>query len=270
MKNAKNSAALYCRLSRDDGGDAESNSIQTQRIMLQRYAREHGFTCCSEYIDDGWSGVSFERPQFKRMIEDIEEGLITAVICKDLSRLGRNNAMVAYYTEIFFCDYNVRFIAVNDGIDSAVGDNEIMPFKNIVNEYYARDISKKVRSALRARAINGEHHAGRAPYGYLKDPHDKRKLIVDHEAGPVVQKIFQMYADGQSSYAIAKHLFEQHVPTPSTSFPESRDSGQGCRSRQTLGLAVVFSGYNYQKPGIPWTHGQRSADHKILQESYYY
>jgi len=217
LKQQANHAALYCRLSRDDGGDAESNSIQTQRSMLQRYAREQAFIVREEhiYIDDGISGTTFERPSFKRMIADIEEGKVKIVLCKDLSRLGRNNALVAFYTEIFFIDHDVRFIALNDGIDSAKGDNEIMPFKSVINEYYARDISKKVRSAIRTRAINGEHHAGKAPYGYLKNPQDRRKLIVDHEVAPVVQQMFQMYADGLSSYAIAKHFFEQRIPTPS-------------------------------------------------------
>ena len=215
MKQQANHAAIYCRLSRDDGGDAESNSIATQRSMLRRYAKEQGFIAKDEYIDDGISGTTFERDGFKRMIADIEEGKIGIVLCKDLSRLGRNNALVAFYTEIFFCDHDVRFIALNDGIDSAKGDNEIMPFKSVINEYYARDISKKVRSAIRNSALNGEHYAGRAPYGYLKDPKDKRKLIVDVEAAPIVKQIFQMCADGHSIYAICKQLFEQRVLIPS-------------------------------------------------------
>ena len=215
MQQQTNHAALYCRLSRDDGSDAESNSITTQREILTRYANEHDFVIQDEYIDDGISGTTFERPAFQRMIKDIESGIINIVLCKDLSRLGRNNALVAYYTEIFFVDHNIRFIAVNDSIDSAMGDNEIMPFKSVINEYYARDISKKVRSAKRARALNGEHSAGRAPYGYLKNPQDKRKLVIDDETAPVVRTIFQMYADGQSAHAIRKHLLEQRVPTPS-------------------------------------------------------
>ena len=217
LRQQANNAAIYCRLSRDDGGDAESNSIATQRSMLRRYAKEQGFIAREDniYIDDGISGTTFERPSFKRMVEDIEAGKIGIVLCKDLSRLGRNNALVAFYTEIFFIDHDVRFIALNDGIDSAKGDNEIMPFKSVINEYYARDISKKVRSAIRNSALNGEHHAGRAPYGYMKDPKDKRKLIVDDEAGPVVKLIFQMCADGHSIYAICKQLFEQRVPIPS-------------------------------------------------------
>ena len=152
MKQQQNTAAIYLRLSRDDGGDAESNSIGTQRAMLQKYAKEHGFSVYDEYVDDGISGTTFERANFKRMIADIEDDKIGIVLCKDLSRLGRNNALVAFYTEIFFIDHDVRFIAVNDCIDSAMGDNEIMPFKSVINEYYARDISKKIRSSFRTKA----------------------------------------------------------------------------------------------------------------------
>jgi len=135
MKKLQNiMAAIYCRLSREDGGDAESNSIGNQREQLTRYANEHDFVIYGEYIDDGVSGVTFERPSFKRMIADIEAGKIGIVLCKDLSRLGRNNAMVAYYTEIFFSNHDVRLICVNDAIDTDVGDNEIMPFKSVINE----------------------------------------------------------------------------------------------------------------------------------------
>ena len=131
-------AAIYLRLSRDDGGDAESNSIGNQREMLRKYANENMMLVYDEYVDDGISGTHFERPSFKQMISDIEDKKVSSVIVKDLSRLGRNNALVAYYTEIFFVERDIRFIAVNDGIDSAQGDNDIMPFKSIINEYYAK------------------------------------------------------------------------------------------------------------------------------------
>jgi hypothetical protein len=137
MKQQANAAAIYCRLSRDDGGDAESNSVSTQRQMLRRYAKEQGFSVYGEYVDDGISGTTFERPDWKRMIRDIEDGKIGIVLCKDLSRLGRNNALVAYYTELFFPDNDVRLIAVTNSIDTIDGDNEIMPFLSVVNEFYA-------------------------------------------------------------------------------------------------------------------------------------
>jgi DNA invertase Pin-like site-specific DNA recombinase len=214
LKKALNIAALYLRLSRDDGGDAESNSIQTQRMMLQRYAKEKGFIVYDEYIDDGWSGTNFTRPNFQRMVSDIDDGKIGVVICKDLSRLGRNNAMVSYYTESYFPDSDIRFIALNDSIDSDVGDNEIMPFKSIINEYYSRDISKKVRSAFRARAQQGMHIGGSIPYGYLRNPTDKTKLIIDTETAPIVKQIFLWAADGLSASVISRRLFQQKVIRP--------------------------------------------------------
>ena len=214
LKQQTNVAAIYKRLSRDDGGDAESNSIVTQGQMLRRYAKEHGFVVYDEYTDDGVSGTTFERKDFKRMIRDIEDGKIGIVLCKDLSRLGRNNAMVAYYTEIFFPDNDVRFIAVSDAIDTFHGDNEIMPFKSVVNEYYAKDISRKVRSAYRTKALNGEFTAPHAPYGYRKNPENKRQLIVDENTAGNVRRIFQMAADGLSPFKIASQLSKEQILTP--------------------------------------------------------
>lgn len=214
MKQQANIAAIYKRLSRDDGGDAESNSIVTQGQMLRRYAKEQGFTVYDEYTDDGISGTTFERPDFKRMIRDIEDGKINIVLCKDLSRLGRNNALVAYYTEIFFPDNDVRFVCVSEGIDTFKGDNEIMPFKSVINEYYARDISRKVKSAYRTKALNGDYTAAFAPYGYLKDPDNKHRLVIDEETAPVVRRIFQMAIEGLSPFKIAKKLSEDKILTP--------------------------------------------------------
>ena len=214
LKQQANTAAIYKRLSRDDGGDAESNSIITQGQMLRRYAKEQGFVVYDEYTDDGISGTTFERRDFKRMIRDIEDGKIGVVLCKDLSRLGRNNAMVAYYTEIFFPDNDVRFVCVSEGIDTFEGDNEIMPFKSVINEYYARDISRKVRSAYRTKALNGEFTAAFAPYGYLKDLEDKHRLIVDEETAPTIKRIFQMAADGLTPFKIAKQLSNDKILTP--------------------------------------------------------
>ncbi|GHU71361.1 hypothetical protein FACS1894184_18090 [Clostridia bacterium] len=168
-KDLSNIAGIYLRLSRDDGVDAESNSIGTQRMILQRYAKDHGFHIYQEYPDDGYTGTNFERPAFKRMIADIEDGKLGIVLCKDMSRLGRNNAFVSFYTEIYFPDHDVRFIAINDSVDTEIGENEIMPFKSILNEYYSRDISKKVRSAKRALALAGKHISSHAPYGYIPD-----------------------------------------------------------------------------------------------------
>jgi len=210
-----NKAALYLRLSRDDGGDAESNSISNQREILQRYAMESGFEVVGEYVDDGISGTTFERPSFKRMITDMEDGKIGIMLCKDLSRLGRNNALVSYYTEIYFMENDIRFIALNDNIDTLHDDNEIMPFKSVINEYYARDISKKVRSAFRAQAYKGLYFGPKAPYGYAKDPDDPHRLIPDTEVAPVLKRIFALAAEGNSSGAIARTLTKEKILCPS-------------------------------------------------------
>jgi DNA invertase Pin-like site-specific DNA recombinase len=210
----QNSAAIYLRLSRDDGGDAESNSIQNQRTLLQNYALEHGFRVFAEYVDDGISGTTFERSGFKKMISDIEEGHIGVLICKDLSRLGRHNAMVSYYTEIFFFEHDVRFICVNDGIDTAHGDNEILPFKSVINEYYARDISKKIKSVVTINAKQGKRIGGQPPFGYMLDPHDKHHFVINPKTAPTVKRIFEMSVDSKSCHAIARTLTAEKIPTP--------------------------------------------------------
>ena len=213
-KQQANTAAVYCRLSRDDNGEGESNSIVTQRQMLRRYAAEQGFLVYDEYIDDGYSGTSFDRPAFKRMIRDIEDGRVAIVLCKDLSRLGRNNALVAHYTELYFPENDIRFIAVSDAIDTFRDDNEIMPFKSVVNEYYARDISRKVRAGYRNSALNGKFSGSFAPYGYRKDPDDPHRLLVDGNTASVAKRIYGMAADGMTPSRIARQLSDEGIPTP--------------------------------------------------------
>ena len=214
LRQQQSGAALYLRLSRDDGGDAQSNSIGNQRLILQRYARESGFDISGEYVDDGISGTTFERPSFKRMVTDIKDGKIGIVICKDLSRLGRNNAMVAYYTEIFFPENRVRFIAVNDRIDTFAGENEIMPFKSVINEFYARDISKKVRSAYKAQAQKGHYTGAVPPYGYLKDPTNRHRLIPNPETAPIIKRMYAMAASGAGASKIARTLRNEGILNP--------------------------------------------------------
>ena len=212
-KQQQKMAAIYCRLSRDDGSDSESNSITNQREMLRRYCATNYIPVYSEYVDDGVSGLTFERDSFKRMISDIEGGKISTVVCKDLSRLGRNNALVAYYTEIYFVERQIRFIAINDNIDSAVGENEIMGFKSVINEFYARDMSKKIRCAKQLYAQQGKRLGSVAPYGYQIDPEDKHKLIINPDTAPIVKRIFEMSANGMSARKIAKTLIDEDVPT---------------------------------------------------------
>ena len=192
----KHRAALYLRLSRDDGA-GESASIDSQRKLLLQYAKKNGFSVFDEYVDDGWSGTNFDRPAFLRMIAHIEAGLIQTVITKDLSRLGRDYITAGQYTELYFPKKGVRFIAVNDGYDSADPRMDLAPFQNVINELYARDISKKIRSAFAARMENGEFIGAFAPFGYRKDPEDRHHLLVDDWAGAVVQSIFPWLGQGE-------------------------------------------------------------------------
>lgn len=208
------SAALYMRLSRDDEGSAESASISAQRKLLRAYALENGFPIYSEYVDDGYSGTSFARPAWSRLLEDIEAKYVNLVITKDLSRLGRNYIMTGQFTEVYFPDKGVRYIAINDGYDSESQWNDIAPFKNIVNEMYARDTSRKIRSSLQTKIKEGAFIGNFAPYGYQKDPEDKNHLLIDPVAASIVREIFEKAENGEAPSRIAGDLNEREVLTP--------------------------------------------------------
>lgn len=205
--------ALYCRLSRDDGAEGDSNSVANQKRMLTKYAKENGFGNTRFYVDDGYTGTNFNRPGFQQMLEDIEMGYVSTIIVKDMSRLGRDYLQVGYYTDTYFPDKNIRFIAVNDCVDSNDGENELAPFRNVMNEMYARDISRKVRSSHRLRGNAGEP-LSQPPYGYMKSPENKKKWIVDAEAAQVVQDIFRMCLEGKGNETIARILQEKKVLIP--------------------------------------------------------
>lgn len=200
--------ALYLRLSRDDELQGESGSIQTQRMMLRQYAEEHGLTVVGEYIDDGWSGTNFDRPGFQRMIDDIEEGKINCVVTKDLSRLGRNYILTGQYTEIYFPSKGIRYIAVNDNVDTLNGESELAPFLNILNEMHARQTSKKVKAAMRTRFANGAHYGAYAPLGYIKDPDKSGHLLVDPETKWIIEKIFDLAVHGHGAAYIRSYIFD--------------------------------------------------------------
>ena len=207
--------ALYLRLSKDDGTDSESSSIQTQKEMLTRYCRENGFAISEIYVDDGWSGTNSNRPSFQRMLSDIEDGKINCVITKDLSRLGRNYLETGGYTEVYFPEHNVRYIAVTDGVDTAKGSTmDITPFKNLLNDMYAQDISKKIKSSLLIRQKQGKFIGVKAAYGYVKDPADKNHLLIDERFAPTVRYIFQMAKDGVGMVQIARRLTAEKIPRP--------------------------------------------------------
>lgn len=206
--------ALYLRLSRDDELQGESGSIQTQRLMLREYAADHGLTVVDEYIDDGWSGTNFDRPGFQRMIEDIEDGKINCVVTKDLSRLGRNYILTGQYTEIYFPSKGVRYIAINDNVDTLNGESELAPFLNILNEMHARQTSKKVKAAMHTRFANGAHYGAYAALGYRKDPEQKGHLLVDPETKWIIEKIFDLAVHGRGAASITRILVDEKVPTP--------------------------------------------------------
>lgn len=207
-------AALYLRLSRDDEGVSESSSIGTQRKMLRLYAEESGFQIYNEYVDDGYSGTNFNRPAFQKMIEDIEAGKVNLVITKDLSRLGRDYITTGQYTEMYFPEHSVRYIAINDGYDSINQYNDIAPFKHVINEMYARDTSKKIRSAFTTKMKDGAYIGNFAPYGYQKDPANKNHLIIDYEVSPIVQEMFHLAECGHRPSEIAQVFNERGILTP--------------------------------------------------------
>lgn len=207
--------AIYCRLSRDDGEEGTSNSILNQKLMLEKYAKDNGFERTRIYVDDGFSGTNFDRPDFKRMLEDVDSGEVTSIIVKDMSRFGRDYIMVGYYTEIYFPNNGIRFVAVNDGVDSySQMDNDFTPFKNIINEWYAKDTSKKVKAVFRAKSNTGKSIASRPPYGYQKDPNDKHKWIIDEVPASNVKRIFSMYLSGISFWYIAKQFNDEGIESP--------------------------------------------------------
>lgn len=215
-------AAIYCRLSQDDGSLGESGSIQTQKAILTQYCQEHHMEIVDCYCDDGWSGTNFDRPAFQRMIGDIEAGRVNTVIVKDLSRFGREYAQMGLYIEHYFEEKGVRFLSLAENIDSSQGlNNLVLPFTNVINSLYARQASEKTKAAHRARAKNGMFLGSRAPYGYQKDPSDRHHLIVDPEAAEVVKEIFRMFADGIGYVRMTKILRERNILNPQAYFNQN-------------------------------------------------
>ena len=205
--------ALYCRLSIEDGRDNESMSISNQKLMLKDYADKHGLYPCEYYVDDGYTGRNSNRPDFQRMLADIEKGRIGTVITKDLSRLARNYLESGSYIEVFFPKYSVRYIAITDGVDSLTRQQmDITPFKNILNDMYSRDISKKVLAGIMTRSRQGKFCGGTPPYGLMRDPADKGHLIINEEEAPVIRHIYELALNGYGNMRISKQLMEKKIP----------------------------------------------------------
>ena len=215
--NSNFKVGIYIRLSRDDG-NIESDSIVSQRSLLNQYIKENNLTKVDEYVDDGFTGINFERPSFKRMINDVESGKVNMIITKDMSRLGRDYIGTGELIEKYFPNKNVRYIAINDGIDTFIDNtnNDIAPFKAIMNDMYAKDISKKVKSSLHSRMKDGLYVSGRCPFGYKKDPTNKNHLVVNVEQANVVKLIFDLALKGNTYHFIAQYLTQRKIKTPAS------------------------------------------------------
>ena len=215
VKNNNKITALYCRLSRDDELQGDSNSIKNQKAILQKYADDNGFTNTEFFVDDGYSGTNFDRPDWQRLISLVEEGRIGTIIVKDMSRLGRDYLKVGYYTEVLFPGSDIRFIAINNNVDSAnQQDSDFTPFLNIINEWYAKDTSKKIRAVFKSKGESGKPLCTNPPYGYIKDPVDKTRWIVDEEAAKVVREAFRLCMQGYGPSQIAKEFTRRRIMNP--------------------------------------------------------
>ena len=218
MKQKTYIAGLYYRKSQEDERQGESISIENQRTILRKYAEEHGFEIYDEYIDDGVSGTTFRRPEVQRLLDDAKTGVINTIIVKDLSRFGRNYIEVGQYVDYVFPAFGIRFIAIQDNVDTENRDSgamEMMPIMNVFNEWHAANTSKKIRTVLKANAREGKYHARKAPYGYTKGDNEKKTPILDEEAAAVVKRIFEMRASGLSPHKIADTLNAEGVLNPS-------------------------------------------------------
>ena len=256
---------LYERLSRDDELQGESNSISHQKQMLEEYARRNGFSRPTHFTDDGISGTRFDRPGFTAMMEEVEAGHVEAVIVKDMSRLGRDYLKVGQIMEILR-QKNVRLIAVNDGVDSARDDDDFTPFRNIMNEFFVRDTSRKIKSVFKAKGMTGKHLTGTVIYGYLWADEKRERWIVDEEAAAVVRRIFAMTMDGHGPYQIAQQLSADKPLTaeqldrifePFYRLDFSRDRSTGGNGLGLYITARILSAYQIRYSFAPYEHGMR-------------
>ena len=211
MQQSSKITALYCRLSQDDALDGESNSITNQKALLAKYAADHNLKNTVFFVDDGYSGTTWNRPGFEEMMREVEDYNVSTLIVKDLSRLGREYSHMGKLQDFIFPAYDVRFIAINDDVDSAKGENDFAVIKNVFNDFYAKDTSKKIRAVNKVRAESGQHLSSIPVFGYMKDPADKKKWIVDEPAAAVVRRIFDMCIAGKGPMQIAKILSAEKV-----------------------------------------------------------
>ena len=232
-KSNEKITALYCRLSRDDELQGDSNSILNQKAILQKYADDNGFTNTQCFVDDGYSGTTFDRPAWNRLSAMIDEGLIGTIIVKDMSRLGRDYLQVGMYTEMVFPNADIRFIAINNGVDSINGtENDMTPFINIFNEFYAKDTSRKIRAVFKSKGQSGKPLCTNPPYGYIKDPEDKNHWIVDEEAANVAREIFHLCVSSYGPQQIAREMMRRGYLNPTA---YARAHGRTTPDNRTVG-----------------------------------
>ena len=243
--------ALYERLSHDDELQGESNSISNQKRILEDYAEQQGFANCVHFTDDGISGTRFDRPGFQKMIDEVKADRISVVIVKDMSRFGRDYLQVGTYMEVLR-KHDTRLIALNDSVDTLKGDDEFTPFRNIMNEWYARDTSKKIRSAFQAKNLAGKHTSSSVPYGYLKSEQDKNQWVIDPVAAPIVQRIYRMAMEGKGPYQIANILSNEHIEIPAY-------------YHQKLGIGL----WKTREIKSPYRWGSSTIVHILTNPSYY-
>ena len=265
--------ALYCRLSVEDtkekdGKDDPSNSIQHQRILLEKYAKDNGFENVIFLADDDYSGTNFERPSWKQVIDMIERDEVETLIVKDLSRLGCEYLQVGYYTEIYFPQKGVRFIAVNDGVDSLVASStDFNPIRNWANELHAKDTSKKVRAIKRMQAERGERYGGKAPYGYKKRAADSKEIVPDEETAPIVEYIFKLCAGGKGPNQIARILQNEQILTPAHYYYRKYGKGQaGMDTQRPYGWSRYFCCSHTGESDLPRPYPSAKEFHHLLQE----
>lgn len=263
MRQSEKITALYCRLSRDDELQGDSNSIVNQKNILSKYAKENGFKNTQFIVDDGYSGTNFNRPGWKELLALIENDKVETIIVKDMSRLGRDYLKVGFYTEVMFVEKNIRFIAINNGIDSSnQNDSDFTPFLNIINEWYAKDTSKKIRAVMKAKGESGKYLTTRPPFGYMKSPDDKTKWIVDDEAAQVVKMIFDLCLDGYGTSQIARILKDRKILTP-FSYWNSKGQAFKCSENPYNWSADTIGGIIEKKEY--WGH---TVNFKTYKQSY--
>ncbi len=234
--------ALYMRLSRDDESYGDSVSIETQRTILQQYAREQGLHVVGEYVDDGWSGTNFERPSFQRMMDDVEAGKVNCIVTKDLSRFGREHVMMDYYLEFLFPEKRVRYIAVAENEDTEKGLSDFVPFKNLFNEWFAKDTSRKVKTAFKAKFAAGQRISAYAPLGYKKHPEIKNKLIIDEETRWIVEKIFDLAIHGKPQSEWVRVENTQEPIISEQVFRQVQEQIASRRRERKNGMTQIFAG----------------------------